>query len=102
MRDIYHSRVPWIGAFFAGLWCPRYWALTFGQTTWWTVGPELIDFHARRHEACHQRQFARDGRLRFLWRYAWEWLGGLFRYHRLRDAYLQISYEVEARKAEGD
>ncbi len=95
MRDIYHSRVPWIGALFAGLWCPRYWAVTFGQTTWWTVGSEQIWFIWRAHEDIHKHQFTRDGKLRFICRYVWEWLSGLWRYRSLAQAYSNISYERE-------
>jgi hypothetical protein len=99
MRDIYNSCVPWL---FALDWCPERWAVTLGQTTWWTVSKAEVDAAPawRRHEDCHKAQFARDGWSRFLRRYVWEWIAGVFRYHNFTDAYLQISYELEAQEAE--
>lgn len=100
MKDIYHSHVPHFAALFAGYWFPHYWAVTFGQTTWWTVGPEQIWFAWRAHEDTHKAQFARDGKLRFVCRYVWEWFCGLLRYRSFRRAYAEISYEREARETE--
>ena len=98
MRDIYSSRIPWLAALFAGEWLPRYWAVTFGQTTWYTVRPDQVWFAWRAHEDIHKQQFRRDGKLRFACRYVSEWLRGLLRYRRLARAYWEISYEREARK----
>jgi len=100
MSDIYHSRVPWFPALFSGRRCPVRWAVTFGQTTWWTVGEAEVDPAWRWHADCRKRQFARDGKLRFLCRYLGEWFTGIFKYRILAQAYLCISYEVEARQAE--
>jgi hypothetical protein len=53
-----------------------------------------------RHEQAHVDQYARDGIVRFLARYIWEYACGLIEHCNHRDAYLNISYEVEARKKE--
>jgi hypothetical protein len=43
MRDIYSSRVPSFFAVLAGRWRPQRWAVTWGQTTWWTVAAAKVD-----------------------------------------------------------
>lgn len=45
-----------------------------------------------RHELCHVRQYEQEGYFGFLIKYVWEWM---------RKGYDQISFEVEARAAEG-
>ena len=86
----------------AGRWRPQRWAVTWGQTTWWTVAEADVDPAWRRHEDCHKAQYARDGKLRFVCRYFWEWICGLMRYRSLAQAYVQISYEREAIAAESE
>ena len=96
MMDRYSSRLPLVLA-------PKgetRWAVTLGQTTWYSVPSSEVDAAWRRHEECHKRQYARDGVLRFLLRYIWEYLRGRLRGLTATEAYRQISYEVEARKAE--
>ena len=46
-----------------------------------------------KHELKHVEQYARLGKVRFLSQYFWEWL---------RKGYYNISFEVEARAAEGE
>jgi hypothetical protein len=99
--DVYYSRIAAIAAILAPGRYNAFWGVTLGQTTYWTVGPEYVGDAARRHEACHRQQFARDGTLGFVSRYAREWLAGLVRTRSLTQAYLQVSYEAEARAAEG-
>jgi hypothetical protein len=50
------------------------------------------------HEAAHVAQFARDGTPAFLTRYLGSYLLGLLTGSSERDAYLQISYEKQARR----
>src|SRR5829696_4634985 len=49
------------------------------------------------HELVHVRQYAERGRLRFLARYLWDYVGNLVRLRNHRKAYLAIPTEVEAR-----
>ena len=75
------------------------WAITMGQNSHFNCYERYVTPQWRAHEDCHKAQFARDGKFKFIVRYCWEWLIGVFRYHNFTDAYLQISYEVEARSA---
>lgn len=100
MSDIYNSCLPKFCALFSGVWLPKRWAVTWGQTTLWTVDKGEIHPAWRRHEDCHKQQFAQDGKLRFLLRYVWEWFCGLVRYRSFSQAYSHISYEQEAVAAE--
>ncbi|TXD38567.1 hypothetical protein FRC98_06715 [Lujinxingia vulgaris] len=52
------------------------------------------------HEMAHVVQYLRDGSAAFLARYLSEYAGGLLAGLGDRQAYLNISYEVEARRAE--
>ena len=51
------------------------------------------------HELVHVEQYAKLGRARFLWRYVREYAANLLRLRNHRQAYLAISFEVEARAA---
>lgn len=50
------------------------------------------------HELVHVRQFAEQGRTRFLLRYVRDYLRALRQHRRHRAAYLAIPAEVEARR----
>jgi hypothetical protein len=52
------------------------------------------------HELAHVVQFLRDGTASFLTRYLSEYFAGLMRHRSGYRAYLEISYEVEARYVE--
>lgn len=52
------------------------------------------------HEVAHVVQYLRDGTSRFLTRYLSEYFQGLLKLQSGREAYLAISYEVEARQVE--
>jgi hypothetical protein len=54
-----------------------------------------------RHELMHVRQVAQLGLPRFLFRYAKEWLGAIL-HGSGAAAYTNLSFEVEARRAESD
>ncbi|MCU1348805.1 MAG: hypothetical protein JWO56_1835 [Acidobacteria bacterium] len=53
-----------------------------------------------RHELAHVRQVARLGLLRFLWRYAAEWIRNRRKGMPAAQAYSEISFEIEATAAE--
>lgn len=53
-----------------------------------------------RHETKHWEQMQRDGIVKFYSKYAWEYVRNLWTYKDTRLAYMAISYEREARRAE--
>lgn len=79
---------------------PR-WAITLGQTAYYSVPKEEVSLSWRRHENCHKTQWAR-GRVKFVLRYVAEFVRNVFRYWNLNRAYLSISFEVQARLAESN
>jgi hypothetical protein len=54
------------------------------------------------HEVAHVVQYLRDGHARFLTRYLAEYAAGMARGLKDYDAYLAISYEVEARRVDAE
>ena len=72
--------LPWSGG----------WAITLDQTTYYSCDEAEVSRGWQAHEDCHKKQWARDGRLKFLARYIWQ----LFRV-----GYVNIDYEIEARAA---
>jgi hypothetical protein len=72
-------------------WCNRAktWAITLGQTTYYSESKEYVDKAPwwRKHEDCHKAQWAQDGCWKFITRYLWQ---------LVTKVYLQIDYEVEA------
>ncbi len=52
------------------------------------------------HEVTHCWQYHAHGTWRFRAKYSWAWLRGLLRTHSLTQAYLNIPFEIEARKVE--
>lgn len=82
----------WIGKLF--LWFNRKtsteYAVTFGQTTYYSCSTSLVPVWWKVHEDEHKKQYKKDGWAKFLIRYLWQsWTKG----------YLNIDYEIEARKA---
>lgn len=55
-----------------------------------------------RHETAHILQYEKYGIIRFLLIYYLDYLSGLTRYQNHNDAYLNIPFEVEARKFESN
>lgn len=53
-----------------------------------------------RHESKHLDQMHQDGAIKFYCKYLFEYVKGLIQYRDTRLAYMAISYEREARKAE--
>ena len=79
-------------------------AITFGRNIW--IHPRVVervpDFlnPILRHELAHVAQYKRDGMLRFLGRYLFEYFRGRFRGLGHQQSYASISYEIEARSCE--
>lgn len=53
-----------------------------------------------RHESKHLEQMQKDGAIKFYVKYIYEYIRGLISYRDMRLAYMAISYEREARRAE--
>lgn len=49
------------------------------------------------HEAAHQVQMRRDGLVAYSWRYAHEWLSGVYAGCSFYSSYRSVSYEYQAR-----
>ena len=82
------------------LWPLKYYAAI---TTPWGVyyNPKVkITEALKRHENCHIQQVKRLGTIRFYGDYLIQYTKNLFKYRSHKDAYLNISYEIEARNAE--
>ena len=68
---------------------PRY-AVTFGQTTYYSVPEYTVSPYWSVHEDTHKFQYARDGWIKFISRYIWQ---------AITKGYKNIDYEKEARAA---
>jgi hypothetical protein len=76
-------------------------AITLGRRIWIADHVRDEDFASLvRHEMVHVRQMARLGLVRFLWRYILEYIRNRLRGLSHDDAYLAVSFEVEAFAAE--
>ena len=69
------------------------WAVTLGQTAYFSVAESEVSESWHVHEDTHKRQWKRDGYIKFIIRYLWQWI---FK------GYKSIDYEIEARKATSD
>lgn len=67
------------------------WAVTLGQTAYYTCPASMVTDRWRKHEDEHKRQWKRDGKLKFTLSYLWQ---------RLWKGQQNISYEIEAKAAE--
>lgn len=63
------------------------WAVTIGQTTYYSCEQEKVEPSWRIHEECHKLQWRRDGAFKFIMKYLW---------YQLRYGYAKNPYEVEA------
>lgn len=70
----------------------RPWAITLGQTTYYTEKEQDVGVRWRRHEDKHKEQWRREGRLFYCIKYL---------YYTIRHGYWDNPYEVEARHAAG-
>jgi hypothetical protein len=86
--DKYNSKIAWLFGLFNGN--TELYAVTLGQTAYYSCDENQVSERWHKHEDCHKVQWARDGKVKFLSRYIWQ----LF-----TKGYAQIDYEIEARKA---
>lgn len=63
-------------------------AVTLGQTVYFSCVESLVTPQWHIHEDEHKLQWARDGKIKFLSRYLWQ---------LITRGYMNIDYEVEAR-----
>lgn len=64
------------------------WAITLGQTTYYSVSKEEVSREWRWHEECHQIQWYEKGYIKFAITYLW---------YMLKFGYENNPYEAEAR-----
>jgi hypothetical protein len=83
----------WLGKFFGRLNKQELYAVTFGQTAYYSCSIDLVGAGWRAHEDKHKEQYARDGWVKFLTRYIWQ---------RITKGYENIDYEKEAMQAARD
>ena len=69
----------------------RPYAITLGQTTYYSCPIELVTPRWRRHKDNHKARWEREGKLKFACTYVWQWL---------TRGYANIDAEIEARAAE--
>ena len=74
--------------------------VTLNQHVFYTEGKSEASDRLRRHEKEHTKQYKRDGIAKFLLRYFYEYLKNRLQGMDHGKAYLNISYEIEAREAE--
>ena len=84
----------WLGRLFSLIFYNgKPYAVTLGQTTYYSGPSTDVSPQWRRHEDEHKKQWARHGKARFLSRYIWQWITRNFNHDR-------IDYEIEAQEAE--
>jgi len=84
-------------------WLPRLLGVagvTIGKNIYYRYHKELVPERLRRHEKEHVKQYQQNGIIKFLFCYFFEYIKNLIKYRSHKKAYLNISYEIEARKAE--
>lgn len=79
----------WLGKFLAWINRAEHYAITLGQTVYYSCSKETVDSNPwwRAHENQHKVQWRRDGYLRFATRYIW---------YNLTKGYATNPYEIEA------
>lgn len=85
--DKYNST---IGKFFRWINGTPEYAITLGQTTYYSCNIDKVNIEWRKHEDMHKIQWKRDGHIKFACRYVWQ---------LITKGYLNIDYEIEARAA---
>ena len=82
----------WLGRLFGTIFNKgKPYAVTIGQTTYYSGPSTDVSLRWKLHEDEHKKQWARHGKVRFLSRHIWQWI---------TKGYDKIDYEVEARAAE--
>lgn len=85
--DIYNSQIP---LYFASR-GEKQWAITIGQTTYYSVPEIEVTPSWHRHENKHKEQWKKEGWIKFAVKYLW---------YQLTKGYQNNPFEVEARNAE--
>ena len=75
-------------------------AIVLFKKIYYAMPKEKVSDRLRRHEEEHVRQQEKEGAIRFKLKYFAEYIKNLIKYRNHNQAYLNISYESEARKAE--
>jgi hypothetical protein len=96
MRDIYNSFIPLM---FAPKGTKK-WAITFGQTTFYSVCECKVDAAWRAHENTHKKQYRMYGFFTFMYLYVKEYLHYRRHGYTKEVAYRFNRYECEAVRAE--
>jgi hypothetical protein len=81
----------WLGKLFGFFGGNKEYAVTFGQTTYYSCDKSIVDSAPwwKVHEDTHKEQYTKDGWFVFLYRYIWQ---------GLTKGYLCIDYEIESRE----
>ena len=81
----------WLGKLFGAFNRSSYYAVTLGQTTYYSCDKSYVDKDSvwMKHEDVHKEQFKKDGWIKFLTRYIWQ---------LITKGYKNIDYEIEAVK----
>ena len=74
-------------------------AIVLFQNIYYAMPEEQVSDRLRRHEEKHVEQQKEEGSLIFKIKYVYEFLINYIRYRKFWEAYMNISYEVEAREA---
>ena len=75
-------------------------AIVLFQVVYYAMAKEKVSDRLRKHEQEHVRQQEAEGNIVFKVKYSLEFIGNLIKYRSFSKAYRNISYEMEARKAE--
>lgn len=90
MKVVRNSKLLWVFP-------KKFDAFTFGQTIY--MRRNSISAKLMKHEETHAKQYSKYGIIGFLVRYVFWFTINLFKYRNLYQAYMNIPFEVEARKA---
>lgn len=75
-------------------------AVTLGRHVYYAVREKDVSYRLRKHEEVHIQQYLQLGFFTFLFRYFKEYITFRLRGYNHRHAYLEISFEKEAREKE--
>jgi len=80
----------------------HYSAICVGRVIWFKEARSRVNEALLRHELIHQEQMDRHGLVSFYLIYLFDYFRNLIRFQNHRRAYLEIPFEVEARRGEAD
>lgn len=84
-------------------WFPKFFnslAIVLYPYIFFSIDASEVSVRLWKHEQAHFDQQKKLGLIKFLFLYAFEYVKNLFKYRNHWDAYWNITFEVEARKAE--